>query len=91
LISLLVTGPDAKKVLGVSRELDRSLKSKMSQQVLGPAPAAIPKLRNEWRYHLLLKGKTLKEMRAAAAAALEETAVPAEVKIMVDVEPMGML
>ena len=91
LISLLISGPEPKKVLKVSEDLERFLRKRLSEGVLGPAPAVIPKLRGEWRYRILLKGKDLEQMRKAVVETLEKAIVPSEIKVAVDVGPMGML
>jgi len=91
LISLMITGPELKKVIRISEDLEGFLKKRWEEGVLGPAPAVIPRLRGEWRYHLLLKGTHLGKMRRAVTDTLEKAVIPAEVKVAVDVEPMNML
>ncbi|NQT28940.1 MAG: primosomal protein N' [Candidatus Saganbacteria bacterium] len=91
LISLMVSGIDEKKVCGVCEDLAKFLRNKLTEGVLGPAPAAISKVRGRFRYHILLKGKELDVLRKAVSETLEKVTVPAEVRVAVDVEPMGML
>ncbi len=91
LISLLITGPDPKKTAKVSEDLEKFLRKRLRDGVLGPAPAAIPKLRGEWRYRILLKGEGLNKIRDAAAVTLEKVVVPSPIKVAVDVDPMNML
>ena len=91
LVSLLITGVEPGKLARVTEELERFLKKRLGQSVLGPAPAVIPRLRGEWRYRVLLKGTDLDKMRGAVTETLEKMVVPSEIKISVDVDPMGML
>jgi primosomal protein N' (replication factor Y) len=91
LISLMVSGPEIKPVVKISEDLEKFLKKRLGDAVLGPVPAVIPRLRGEWRYHLLLKGNDLNQLRQAANETLAKVVVPAEVKVVVDIEPMNML
>lgn len=60
-------------------------------EILGPAPAPIEKIRNLWRWHIILKGKNAKALRQTAAVILEKTGDIKEMKIEVDVDPINML
>lgn len=91
LISLLISSPEADKALKLSEDLEKFLRKRIGEGILGPAPAIIPKLRGEWRYHILLKGKDLDKMRRAVVETLGKIVIPSEIKVTVDVEPMGML
>lgn len=91
LISVLIAGADQKKTAKTAEDIGAFLRKRLPQGVLGPATAAIKRLRGEWRYRILLKGKELRAMRDAIREVLEKVVVPSEVKVAVDVEPMGML
>ncbi|MDD5383229.1 MAG: primosomal protein N', partial [Candidatus Margulisbacteria bacterium] len=91
LISLLISGADEKKVAKVSEDLGKFLNKRLKTAVLGPAAAAIPRLRGQWRYRILLKGDDLGQLRRAIAETLEKAVVPVDVKIAIDVEPMSLL
>lgn len=61
-------------------------------EVLGPSPAIIPRVRNRWRWQVLLKGNRqamLRRVALAACAALPGRGVRASV--VVDVDPVSML
>ncbi len=60
-------------------------------EVLGPAPAPIEKIRNLWRWHIILKGKNAKALRQAAVFILEKIKDMKEIKIDIDVDPINML
>jgi primosomal protein N' (replication factor Y) len=91
LISLLVAGQEESKVIKISEDIEKFLKRRIPDEVLGPAPAIIPKLRGHFRYRILLKGQNLGKMRRAVAETLSKVVVPFEIKVAVDVEPMGMM
>ncbi|MFH1386720.1 MAG: primosomal protein N' [bacterium] len=91
LVSLLVSGSDRKKTAKIADDLGAFLKRRVGDQVLGPAPAAISRLNSEWRYRILLKGKDLDKLRSAVRETLEKVVVPDDIRVAVDVEPMGLL
>jgi len=64
---------------------------KGSIAILGPSPAPIEKIRNLWRWHIILKGKNAKALRQTAAVVLEKIKDVKEVKIDIDVDPINML
>ncbi|MDH4028735.1 MAG: primosomal protein N', partial [Nitrospirota bacterium] len=84
------TEEDVKKVM---RTISGRVK-KINQpniDILGPAPAPIEKIRNLWRWHLILKGKNSKALRQAAALVLDKIKDLKEVKVDIDVDPMNMM
>ncbi len=76
-IRMLTKGTDRKKNYGV--------------EVLGPAPAPIEKIRNLWRWHLILKGGNSKVLRHAAADIVKTIKDIKSIRIDVDVDPINML
>jgi primosomal protein N' (replication factor Y) (superfamily II helicase) len=63
--------------------------------LLGPAPAALAKLNNRFRWHLLLKAPTarrLHEVIENGLAAMRQAAIPRHgVRLIVDVDPVNLL
>jgi len=59
-------------------------------QVLGPAPAPIERLRGRFRFQLLLRAATRGALRPALLA-VARAAVPREVRLVIDVDPVSML
>lgn len=57
-------------------------------QVLGPAPAPIPKLRRQYRWHLILKAPTLDWHLNHLPAVLEKIRAPKGCRLAVDVDPL---
>lgn len=60
-------------------------------EVLGPAPAPVEKIRNLWRWHLILKGGNAKALRTAARGILSKIKDVKNMKIEVDVDPVNLL
>jgi primosomal protein N' (replication factor Y) len=60
-------------------------------EILGPSPASIEKIRNYWRWHLILKGRNSKSLRQKAAEIIETLKDIKDIKIDVDVDPINLL
>lgn len=63
-------------------------------ELLGPTPAPIERLRRRYRWQLLVRGSNGAAIRRAARAgyeAVRRTARAADVRVLVDVDPYGML
>jgi len=96
LVQLRLDGPDPRKVehraKGMGADLRQHIKDKGAPgiEVLGPAPAPIEKLRNRYRWQILLKGN-----RSPALLDLARTADAlcprGDVRLHVDVDPYNML
>jgi primosomal protein N' (replication factor Y) (superfamily II helicase) len=94
LLRVIVRGERLGNVEGFAEQLEACLKKyKEAQQVkmrlMGPAPAPIIRLRNRFRYHLLvlaLEDETLQ----GAAAAMDKIEVPRGVQWVVDVDPVDL-
>jgi len=97
LINIRVEGPKAKEVEGVALHLGRLARQQARAcrlEVLGPAPAPITKVRDLFRWQLLLKGADLKALHALSASlmACKPAALGgASVKLQVDVDPESMV
>jgi primosomal protein N' (replication factor Y) len=61
--------------------------------VLGPAPAPLARLRKDYRYHILLKGKNPTELRAVLNKGLHyvQTTNPKGIRLIVDVDPQNVI
>jgi primosomal protein N' (replication factor Y) len=61
-------------------------------EILGPSAAPIAKLRNQFRFHMLLKGPNSKQMNQFARQLLSDQKwIPTKVKVLVDVDPINLL
>jgi primosomal protein N' (replication factor Y) (superfamily II helicase) len=97
LATLLVTGADEAQVERAAvalGDVTRGAADTREVTVLGPAPAALARLRGRHRWHVLLKGADGARVREVAAAGLEwaeSKSRPAGVRIAVDVDPGDVL
>jgi len=81
----------ARRCARAARELARE---DPAIEVLGPAPAVIPRLRNRWRWQVLLKGETPGALRRVARGVLARVGRRAGgggATLGVDVDPAGMI
>jgi primosomal protein N' (replication factor Y) len=62
-----------------------------SLQVLGPAPAVWARLKNEFRYCLLLKSSSPKTLGEAVYRVRSTIKVPKDMRLVIDVDPVNML
>jgi primosomal protein N' (replication factor Y) len=60
-------------------------------EILGPAPAPIEKIKNLWRWHLVLKGRNAKALRQTASFITGKIRDIKDMKIDVDVDPVNLL
>lgn len=99
LINLRIDGPKMADVerqaqalaAGLRELLTRTAKYREQIEVLGPAPAPIEKLRNRFRWQILLKGKqspTLLELAREARSLVPRSRA---VRLHIDVDPYSML
>jgi len=59
--------------------------------ILGPSPAPIEKIRNHWRWHLILKHKDSALLRQKAAEIINLLNKKTCVRVVIDVDPLNLL
>lgn len=99
LVQLRVDGPKPEEVEGQIKQLAVALRRQLSTQekfasqieILGPAAAPIEKLRNRYRWQLLIKGKQIGALLEFAQLAREALPRGRSVRLHVDVDPYSML
>lgn len=99
LVSFRIQGTHLGKVeetAGLLARRAHSLKAQFPQyasvEVLGPAEAALAKLRGQFRYHLLIKSSQNAVVNPFSRQVLgDQSWVPTGVKILVDIDPMSLL
>lgn len=99
LISLKIQSPDrmtARNLASTVSQRALSLKSHFSQyeslEVLGPAEAPIAKLKNQYRYHLLLKGQGSQALQSFIKQLMgDEKWIPSRSRIIVDIDPLHLI
>jgi primosomal protein N' (replication factor Y) (superfamily II helicase) len=99
LVCLRLEGPKFEEVERKARILGTTLRDKTIKntrlregiEILGPAPAPIEKLRNRYRWQLLLKGKQSSSLLELAKQAREALPRSRDVRLHIDVDPYNML
>ena len=96
LASILIKHPNYNYALGNANIFRRALNSSSAAKhciIMGPAPAALPRLKGEYRLQILIKSRNRKVLREV----LDEAAIEAEEKscdtkiIYVEIDPVNML
>ena len=96
MVRLLVRGPGEDAARGLADKIrDRLIKAlaaaKCEARLLGPAPAAFPKLQNHFRFVVQLLAADGDALRGAVRAAVDELEAPQDVIWTVDVDPLDMM
>lgn len=99
LLAVRIQGPRLDKVIEASRLLSnraQQLKARNTNyaliEVLGPAVAPLSKIRNQYRYHSLIKSPSIKALHQFYRQLLsDQTWVPPSIRIIVDVDPINLL
>ena len=88
---IIVTGPDETRTWEVARALGRESAGLRATgaEVYGPAPAPIARIRGRWRARLLVKAPKGVAIQPAIHAWIAAVAVPANVRVAVDIDPQS--
>ena len=85
-MAFIVSGKDERSVAFASKALANNFHIS-NAEVLGPAPAPLAKLRDQFRYRLLVKSGD--KMHDAVQKWLGSTKIPSSVRVVVDVDPVS--
>jgi primosomal protein N' (replication factor Y) len=100
MVRLVVRGPREETARGVAEELARRLKQSAGEEridekhtvrTVGPAPAAIPKLRGNFRFQIQLQATEIDILRSLVEKTTADYKPPKETVITVDVDPWDMM
>lgn len=100
IISILFRGKDEKKVMKASQNYAGVIKSLTGPfSVLGPTPSPIVKIKNQYRWHIILKGdrhqdpggKHMRQAIRKAEVLYKNEYKSRGVKIAVDVDPVSLI
>ena len=100
LILVVFSGKSLRKVTSCAQNFSSTLKRRMKSgrqkraEILGPAPAPLSKIKNQYRWQLLIKTKSINSISSLIRKILEgeKNAKKKEaVRITVNVDPMDML
>lgn len=85
-MAFIVSGKDERSVAFASKTLANNFHIS-NAEVLGPAPAPLAKLRDQFRYRLLVKSGD--KLHDAVQKWLGSTKIPSSVRVVVDVDPVS--
>ena len=91
MVLLLVRHANREKAREAVEELGRALQQHplaADLRILGPAPAPFEKLRGKWRFQILLRGRSGRQLRSLVAAVLPDKP---KGDLIVDVDPLELL
>jgi primosomal protein N' (replication factor Y) len=95
MVRLVVRGPAEETARAVAEELATQLRLAATAQtgvrVMGPAAAAIPKLRDQYRFQIQLQSATMPPLHDVVQSVTTRTKLPDKVFLVVDVDPWDML
>ena len=99
LVNLRLDGPNSEHVEAKAKALFKKIlaiqsgnpKYREHIEILGPAPSPIEKLRNRYRWQLLLKGNQIRPLIGLASAVRETFTRARNVRLHIDVDPYNML
>lgn len=95
LINLTLRSKDKEKAESASESLYALLSSNLSDEdeteVFSASPCLIEKLSGQWRYHVLLRSKSIARLLSYTKNMLEKYRVPSSVHLEIDVDPLGIL
>ena len=98
LANLVIRGTRENKTQDIAEDLARSLveiRNTLSDtrrlRILGPAPAAVFRVKGEYRFQVLLKTTSRKELNQVVAKALAKLPSSHRKRVIVDVDPVNLL
>lgn len=91
LAAIVVSSVDGAKALAIAQQLGRAAPEANGIAVWGPAPAPLARLRSRYRFRLLVHATRTAPLQAWLRAWLAMVAVPASVRVQVDVDPQSFL
>ena len=86
-VALIVSGKDEREVAQSARLLAKVFPLESGVEILGPAPAPLAKLRDRYRYRLLVK--SAENNHSIIQKWLSGTKIPSSIRVVVDVDPVS--
>jgi len=89
--SIIISGSSKANVEKISQQLVYFRKYSEECSVLGPVEAPINLLKGQFRYRILLKGKSRKNLNIFTKKMVNSVKIPSAVKVIIDVDPYTFL
>jgi primosomal protein N' (replication factor Y) len=91
MVNILFRGPVEDEVAKNARTIARRLKAKLTAGVLGPSPSPLSKVRDEFRYQVVVRGKRGLIREAVHQALIAEFGPLRFPGVAVDVDPLSLM
>ncbi len=91
MVNILFRGPAEDEVAKNARSIARRLKAKLQAGVLGPSPSPLSKVRDEFRYQVVVRGKRGVIREAVHEALIAEFGDMRFPGVAVDVDPLSLM
>ena len=88
-ISIIISGKSEKKIEKFAYELKNKLKNNLNSKILGPVIAPINKIKNNFRYRILIRSKKTQNVQKRLSDILIKLKNHKEIKLAVDVDPIS--
>ena len=85
--SIIISGSSKANVEKTSQKLVYFKKYSSEVVVLGPVEAPINLLKGQYRYRLLLKGKSRKNLNIFTKKMVSSLKIPSNIRVVIDVDP----
>ena len=89
--SIILSSHTKALVLKYASRLAQQDQNSEDIKVLGPVEAPISLLRGQYRYRILLKSKSRKNLNKFTKKIVEKTKLPSSVKLIIDVDPYSFM
>ncbi len=91
LAALILSSPDQNAVLAMCNELSRQIPVFDDVRILGPAPSAIFRLRNRYRYRFLVKTARHIVIQDVIRQWLSRVSLPRNIRLSIDIDPYNFM
>jgi primosomal protein N' (replication factor Y) len=89
---ILIKGPNEEAAYLLSKDAASALrKSAPPMRILGPVPCAISKIQANFRFHILVKATSPKELEAILKNGLSDIKAKGKLRLDVDIDPVSLL
>ena len=88
-IAIILSGKKEIKVESLAINLIQTLEKKLDAKILGPVVAPIPKIKNNYRYRILIRSKKSQKIQKNLSLILNKFKKQNEIKLVVDVDPIS--
>ncbi len=91
MVAVIVDGLEERSVVDGATLLAKGFPAASFARLLGPAPAPVAKVRDRYRYRLLVKGPAGKLLQGLVKTWIEGVALPRGVRVVIDVDPVSFM